>query len=410
MPSDGDRWARIVAGEVSRRELLRRGSALAGALALGGLAAACGGGNDSEPSAAAPSEEPSPSEEPTSGSLEGTTLNWLTWPGHNDPSFVGPFTEATGIGLKAKEYSQGELALVEIGQNPGNWDIVTLAGEYTQQLQQAGGLEVLDPTEYPGYADFFPEFQEDFPGVWVGDQLFTMLYRWGNLSLTYRTDKLSETDVQSWEVLWDEKIKGKVGWFDWWANGMGAVSKYVGNSDAYQITDDEFDKLVDTLFTLKPQTGGFYSIADIFSGFANGNIWAQPGGGDWTAFLLAADGNPVAAAVPKEGAAAWTETISIVKGTKNLAAAKEFVKYCVSPEGQGRVAILPAYQSAIPSQAGWEWLQQNEPDWAETLGMASVEDPNIMTPYKEGLISIRLLPTEQTIEDWNDAWTEFKSI
>jgi spermidine/putrescine transport system substrate-binding protein len=398
-------------GGISRRELLRRSSAFAGALALGNVLAACGGGDEESAAPAEPAEPAAPAaEQAAPGSFEGVTLNWLTWPGHNDPSFVGPFTEKTGIQLKAKEYAAGEQALIEITQNPGTWDVVTLAGEYTQQLQQAGGLEELDPAEYPGYADFFPEFKEDFPGVWVGDRLFTMLYRFGNLSLTYRTDKLSEQDVQSWEVLWDERIKGKVGWFDWWANGMGAISRYVGNSDAYQITDEEFAKLVDSLHTLKPQTAGFYSIADIFSGFANGTIWAQPGGGDWSALLLQAEGDPIGYAVPQEGAAAWTETLSIVKGTKNLDAAKEFVKYVVSPEGQGLNAILPSYQATVPSQAGWVYLQENYPEWAERLNMTSLESPNALDPYREGRISIRLLPTEQTIEEWQDAWTEFKSI
>ena len=87
---------------LSRRDLLRRGGAFVGAFALGSLAAACGGG-DGEEAAAPPAEEGAtpPAEEgaapppPAEGGGSGGTVNWLSWPGHNDPSFIQPFTDET---------------------------------------------------------------------------------------------------------------------------------------------------------------------------------------------------------------------------------------------------------------------------------------------------------------------------
>ena len=58
------------------------------------------------------------------------SLNWLTWPGHADPSIIGPFEEETGIKIVAKEYGSGDLGLVEIAQNPGVYDVfVQLMGK-----------------------------------------------------------------------------------------------------------------------------------------------------------------------------------------------------------------------------------------------------------------------------------------
>ena len=80
--------------------------------------------------------------------------------------------------------------------------------------------------------------------------------------------------------------------------------------------------MVDTVKSLKPATAGFYSIADLFGVFANGEIWIQPAGGGWTALLLEAEGHPVAASVPEQGAIQWTETLGIFKGAKNPEHAK----------------------------------------------------------------------------------------
>jgi len=38
-------------------------------------------------------------------------LNWLTYSGHSADEVVGPFKEATGITIKAKEYADGEKML-----------------------------------------------------------------------------------------------------------------------------------------------------------------------------------------------------------------------------------------------------------------------------------------------------------
>ena len=73
-----------------------------------------------------------------------------------------------------------------------------------------------------------------------------------------------------------------------------------------------------------------------------------------------------------------------------------------------QTAILPAYQAEIPNTAGWELMAEEQPDWVERLDL-SVEGPNILDLYDEGRISIRKLPVQQTIEEWNDAWTEFKA-
>src|SRR5688572_5939793 len=65
------------------------------------------------------------------------TLNWLTWPGHADPSIVDPFQEETGITIVAKEYGSGDLGLVEIAQNPGVYDVFTTSMEFMPQYVAA---------------------------------------------------------------------------------------------------------------------------------------------------------------------------------------------------------------------------------------------------------------------------------
>ena len=83
--------------------------------------------------------------------------------------------------------------------------------EYVIMLRDGGFIEQMNPSDYP-FADFWPEFQK-FEGHWLDGKLYSVITRLGYLGLGYRTDVLSADDVKSYKVLWDNKVKGKVGFF-----------------------------------------------------------------------------------------------------------------------------------------------------------------------------------------------------
>src|ERR687897_615731 len=126
---------RIQHPHLSRRNMLQGAAAIAATAALG-----------SRPALSASAQE--------------NSLNWLTWPGHADPSIIGPFEEETGIKIVAKEYGSGDLGLVEIAQNPGVYDVFTTSMEFMPQYVAADLIQEMDPTEYSGWGEYFPEFQQ----------------------------------------------------------------------------------------------------------------------------------------------------------------------------------------------------------------------------------------------------------
>lgn len=335
-------------------------------------------------------------------------LNLLCWPGHNDPAVVGAFEEATGIKIVAKEYVGGDNMVALVNQSPvGTYDVILSDAEFVIQLRDGGFIDPMTPEDYP-LEDFFPEFQK-FPGHWIEDDLYSMIIRYGFLGLSYRTDVLTAEEVDSYQILLDPKVSGKVGYFDWYLPSMGCLSCGAGNvGHPYDINGDEYAALLTLMDQVKGQTSGFYSMADTFSSLTNGDASVIPGVGDWITQLLAADGVPVASWVPKEGGVQWTESLCIATGSPKQDMAKQFIQYMTSPEGQARSAVMPAYNASIPSRAGWEYLNANMPDAAKRLRM-TFEDNNVMDDYAEGKINIRKTPVQQEIEDWTDAWTDFKA-
>jgi spermidine/putrescine transport system substrate-binding protein len=374
---------RALLSRPNRRQLIRGTGAVAGAAALSGVM-------------------PAPSR------AEGETLNLLSWPGHGDAAVVKPFEDKYHVKVVAKEYVGGEAMLALINQSPpGSYDVVLADAEYVGMLRDGGFIEQLNPADYP-FGDFWPEFQK-FEGHWLDGKLYSVITRFGYLGLAYRTDVLSDDDVKSYKILWDPKVKGKVGFFDWYLPSMGCLSLYSGNKPPFDITDAAFAKLKQTLFSLKPESAGFYPMAAVFSSLTNGTTAVIPGVGDWVALLLAKNGVPVSATVPAEGGLQWTESLSICSSSPKKDLAKAFIQYMASPEGQVRTGRLPAYWASIPSKAGWQKMNAEFPADAKTL-RHTFSERNVMDEYKEGKIFIRKTPVKQSIETWNEAWTEFKSL
>jgi spermidine/putrescine transport system substrate-binding protein len=339
---------------------------------------------------------------------QNNVLNILTWPGHGDPFAVAQFEEMYNCTVQSREYEGGEQMLGLVNQSPADsFDVIMADAEYVSMLRDGGFIDALDPADYP-IDDFFPEFQK-FEGHWLDDELYSVMIRFGYIGMAYRTDVLSEDDVRSYSVLWNEKVRGRVGFFDWYLPSMGCISLYEGNSKPFDLDDAALQAVKERMFTLGPQIGGFYGMASMFSMLTNGTAAVIPGIGDWVVDLLKRDGVPVAAVVPKEGGLQWTESLSIASGSKNKELAKAFIQYMSSPEGQVRTARLPAYTAAIPNRKGWELMNEEYPEDAKMLRLTFTER-NVMDEYADGLINVRRLPVQQDIGTWNDIWSNFKTI
>ena len=188
-------------GLITRRSMLKGSAALAGTAATG-LTSAFAQSDDK-------------------------VLGLLSWPGHGAQDVVGDFEKANGVKVQAKEYTSGEemIALLQ-SSPPGTFDVILSDAEYTHQLQQSGLIDELNPADYP-IDDFWPEFQK-FPAQFVDGKLYAIVVDYGFLGLVYNTKRLSREEVDSYAILSSEKVKGKVGMYDWYLPNMRSEERRVG--------------------------------------------------------------------------------------------------------------------------------------------------------------------------------------
>lgn len=336
-----------------------------------------------------------------------TELTMLAWYGHAEPDVVQAFESENNVKFVPKYYTGGDNMLALISQSPpGTFDVILSDAEYVQQLRAADYVEELDPKDYP-FDDLFPEFQQ-FPGHWADGKLFSVITRFGFLGVSYNTGALSEAEASSYGIFRSEKLRGKVGHFDWYLPNLGQMSLLAGNRKPYDIDGAAWEKVQETALSIRPNVGGFFDYGGTFASLKNGQMAAFCGIGDWITGVLEKSGAPVRTIIPEEGGLQWTESFSIGKGSQKQDLARKWIQYITSPAGQVKSANMAAYPAMIPSQKGWELLAKETPEEARRQRM-ELGKPNVMDDIRSGRIQFRQLPVQQSIEEWNDFWSSYKS-
>jgi spermidine/putrescine transport system substrate-binding protein len=339
-----------------------------------------------------------------------TEINMLAWYGHGEPDVVGEFEAENNVKFVPKYYAGGDNMLALIAQSPpGTYDVILSDAEFVQQLNAAGYIEPLDPNDYP-FDDMLHDDFKKFPGHWDGDTLFSMIVRGGDLGVSYNTTATTAEEASSYDVFWKENLKGKVGHFDWHLPNLGMMSLKNGNgANLWDLDDAAWQAVQDTTMSLRPQVGGFFDYGGTFNGLKNGEMLAMCGIGDWITGVLERDGAPIASTIPKEGGIQFTESYSIGKGSNKVELVTKFIKYMTSPRGQVKLAQMVAYPCFAVTKGGRKLLQEVDPKEARRSHQIDGMPNDPIALINEGRIQYRDIPRQQSLEEWNDFWSEYKA-
>lgn len=339
-------------------------------------------------------------------------INILSWYGLGEPDMVAEFEEANNVKFKPKYYAGGDNMLAALAQSPaGSFDLIHTDAEYARILIERGDLvDELDPTDYP-FDDMLHEDFTKFPGHWKDGKLYSVMCRYGHLGVSYNTDALTPEEAMSYNSFWNKKVAGKVGHFDWHLPNLGEISLLNGNTSPspFDIDKSAWDKVKEKTLSLKPQVKGYFDYGGTFASLKNGEILACAGIGDWVTAVVAKDGGKVASVVPEEGGIQWTESYSIVSSSKKKDLVKKYIQYCLSPEGQVKSANMAAYPGFVVTKGGEDALIKTTPEEAKRSGQMPGLSNHPVALINEGRIHYRDIPKQQTLEDWNDFWSEYKN-
>lgn len=141
-------------------------------------------------------------------------LNLLCWVGYEERAMIEPFEKKFNVKVNYKTFVGGDQMFALFTQSKSTYDVVVVDPEYIEKLHATGRLAELNPADY-NFDDYFDPFKK-FTLSWIDGKLYAVLVRFGSNGLVYNTKYLTAEDVKSYKILWDPKVKGKVGIWDWY--------------------------------------------------------------------------------------------------------------------------------------------------------------------------------------------------
>lgn len=285
------------------------------------------------------------------------------------------YQDKTGVKTDYVRLSGGEaLARLQSAKDNPEFDVWYGAGADQHEAGDEAG--VIEPYVSPAAADT-PDAYKDPNGVWVG------IYG-GIVGFCSNTDKLAELGLstpESWDDLLKPEYKKEVA-----VSHPGTSStaytflwtQYVLHGEDQAKTFDYLKQLNNNVLQYA-KTGAAPGQMAGRSEIATGIIFSQ----DCVKYQK--EGMPLELSFPEEGTGYEVGAISLVKGSKNLEAAKAFMDWALSADAQDLYPAASSYQIPVNTKA--------------------TADPAVVTFDKVKLIDMDMTAAGEKKQELVDAFT-----
>ncbi len=232
-------------------------------------------------------------------------------------------------------------------------DVAFVSGQFAQALAAQGLIETLDKRLIPNMVNLYPE-ASNLPYD-VGN-VYSVPYSWGTTGICYRSDLMKGDEPTSWMDLLAPKpaYKNKITMIGSERWLMLPAQKALGFSANTQSAT-EMAKVKDLLIKAKANLLA-YDDTTFYSRLVSGEATMVVAWDGWCNYGIAENKN-IKFVIPKEGSDLWTDTMVILKTSKNKEAAHAFINYILDANVHSWVAdnILykvpnkPAMEKSLPA-------------------------------------------------------------
>ncbi len=351
-----------VGSVLTRRALLGRMSALAGAGLVGPtLLAACGDDDDGGGGGG--------------GGGDASKALWFdNWPGYMDEETVVPgsdgaeglFVDESGLDFRYTEnindngtwFAENQQQLAD-GDSIGP-DIVAPTSWLAGRLIGLGWVQELPLDDIPNASNLVPGLQKP---AWDPTGAFSLPWQSGMTGIAYNAS-VTGRDLNSVADLFDPAFKGKIGMLSEMRDTLALVMLLEGEDpgnptlDAAESSFARLQQAVDD-GQIRQFTGN-----DYMDDLTTGNFAACIG---WSGDIsqLALDNPDLKFVIPEEGGMQWSDTMVIPNGAQHVANAAVWMDYVYDPENAARITAYVGYNSPVAGVR--EILAASDDDFEKAL-------------------------------------------
>ena len=259
-------------------------------------------------------------------------INFLNYGENIDKESVKEFEKEYGIKVNIETFDDMETMYQKVSSGGVKYDVVLISDALIPRMIEKNLVKELDKVNISNISQMDNEYLnlEIDPG-----NKYSVPYMFGTIGIIYNKDVVTE-EVDSWDILWDEKYKNKIFMFDTYRDTMGATLKKLGYS-INSTNPKEIEEAKELLLNQRKLVDPIYGVDNgttmIPAGESDINmIWSGEG-------LNLQDENPnLVYVVPKEGANFWIDSLCIPHNAKNIEGAEKFINFVSDKKSALRIA------------------------------------------------------------------------
>ena len=336
---------------------------------------------------------------PDSG--DGGTLHIYTWSDYIAPDVLESFESALKVKVVIDTFDSNEAMYAKLKAGGTGYDIITPSSYQIATMAREGMIDKLDHSKIPNVKkNFDPSFTDQ-----VLDPAFAYSapYAVTYTGLAYRKDKIPEgADVNSWAIIGNPAMKGRVSLLDDIREVIGAGLMYLGYS-VNSTSAAEINAAVEQVLKWRVNVRKF-DAESYKTEVASGATWIGHGYSTDVTQVIVGDeeaGAParedVGFALPKEGFAIAFDEMVVAKSAKRKDLAYAFINYIY--DGDVAKVNMEYICGPNPVKPG---IDQLDPEYRSLI----VLNPEQL---KRGQL-IKSFDGQQAVMDlYNKAWDKIKA-
>lgn len=365
------------------------------------------------------------------------TLKIYSWADYIDEDLLGEFEawykQETGEDVKIiyQMFDVVETMLSKIELGHEDFDLICPTEYIIERMLLKDLLLPIDKDfgTTPNYIDNLSPYVVDkfneIAGHGKNANDYAVGYMWGTAGLIYNPKFVSDQQAQSWEIIRDERLKGKVfmkeAFRDIYTSLLIALNRDAidsGEKDIKTITfdcsDESIAKVEEFLSSMKDNVAGWEAdFGKEYMTKERGWInFSWSGDAQWAIEEAGKVGVELRYNVPKEGSIVWFDGWAIPKYAKNTKAARYFINFMCKPENAVRNMDVIGYVSCIggneilqamsdPSSYAPEDASYFFGEEGRSVCLNPIQYPSLSTIQKCGVMHDNGDSTEKLVAMWN---------
>lgn len=267
-------------------------------------------------------------------SKDSTTkeINFFNYGENIDEETIKEFEKEYGIKVNVDTFDDMETMYEKISSGGVKYDVILVSDALMPRMIKENLLKELNKDSIPNISQMDEEYLdlEIDPG-----NKYSVPYMFGTVGIVYNKDVVTE-EVDSWDILWNEKYKNKVFMFDTYRDTIGAALKKLGYS-LNSTNTKEIEEAKELLLKQRELVNPIYGVD-------NGTVMIPEGESDinmiWSGegLNLQAEHPNLVYVVPKEGANFWIDSLCIPYNSENVEEAEKFINFVSDKESALRIA------------------------------------------------------------------------